>query len=93
MSSVQYTLPFFTSFFEGMFAKSGNVYENNMILSDPALKWSGKCMVHGLMDTIPRTKTKTLPLRKIRVYHSKNHVIPHPVIAAILNVILNILQR
>ena len=29
--------------------------------------WSGKCMVHGLMDTIPRTKTKTLPLRNIRV--------------------------
>ena len=26
-------------------------------------KWSGECMVHGLMDTIPRTKTKTLPLR------------------------------
>ena len=57
-------------------------------------------MVHGLIDTIPRTKTKTLPLRKLRVcyffhamYYSKNHVIPHPVIAAILNVILNILQR
>ena len=45
-------------------------------------------MVHGLMDAIPRTKTKTIPLRNIRVYHSKNHVIPHPVIAAILNVIL-----
>ena len=27
------------------------------------------------------------------VYHSKNHVIPHPVIAAMLDVILNILQR
>ena len=27
------------------------------------------------------------------VYHSKNHVIPCPVIAAILDVILNILQR
>ena len=26
------------------------------------------------------------------VYYSKNHVIPHPVFAAILNVILNILQ-
>ena len=37
--------------------------------------------------------TKKLPLRKIRVYQSKNHVIPHPVIAATLNVILNILQR
>ena len=57
-------------------------------------------MVHGSMDTIPRTKTKTLPLRKTRVcyffralYQSKNHVIPHRVIAAILDVILNILQR
>ena len=53
-------------------------------------------MVHGLVDTIPRTKTKTLPLQKLRVcyyfhavYYSKTHVIPHPVIAAILNVILN----
>ena len=27
------------------------------------------------------------------VYHSKHHVIPHPVIAGILDVILNILQR
>ena len=57
-------------------------------------------MVHGLMDTIPRTKTRILPLRKIRVcyffravYHNKTHVIPHPVGAAILNVVLNILQR
>ena len=50
-------------------------------------------MVHVLMETIPKTKTKTLPLRTIRVYHSKNDVIPHPVIAAILNIILNILQR
>ena len=43
--------------------------------------------------------TKTLPLQKIRVryffhvvYHSKNHVISHPVIAAILDIILNILH-
>ena len=56
--------------------------------------------MHGAwMDTISRTKTKTLPLRKLRVcffhavYYRKKHVIPHPVIAAILNVILNILQR
>ena len=27
------------------------------------------------------------------MYYSKKHVIPHPVIAATLNVILNILQR
>ena len=63
-------------------------------------RWFGKCMVHGLMDTVLRTKTKTLPLLNIRVcyffcavYHSKNHVISHPVIAAFLEVILNILQR
>ena len=44
-------------------------------------------------------KDKTLPLRKIRVcyfflavYDSKKHVIPHHVIGAILDVILNILQ-
>ena len=55
-------------------------------------------MEHGLMDTIPRTMTETL--RKIRVcyffcavYHRKNHAIHHRVIAAILDVILNILQR
>ena len=63
-------------------------------------KLSGKCMVHELIDTIPRTKTKTLPLRKMRVcyffhavYNSKNNVIPYRVITAILDVILNILQR
>ena len=54
-------------------------------------------MVHVLMDTILRTNTKTLPLRKVRVcyffralYHSKNHEIPHPVIADIFDVILDI---
>ena len=56
-------------------------------------------MLHGLMVTIPRTKTNiTITKNKIllffgAVYHSKNHVIPHPVIAAILDVVLNILQR
>ena len=57
-------------------------------------------MLDGLMDTILKTKTKSLPLPKIRVcyffravYHSKKHVISHPVIAAILDVILKNLQR
>ena len=57
-------------------------------------------MVHELMDMILRTKTKTLPLRKIRacyfflaVYHCENHVIPHRVIGVIFDVILNVLQR
>ena len=47
-----------------------------------------------------QNKDKTLPLPKIRgyyfflaVYLSKNHVISHPVIAAILDVILENLQR
>ena len=96
--SVQYTLSFITSFFEEMFSQSRNFYENNMILWYhqiwPKVVWK----VHvRLMD---RTKTKTIPLRKIRVcyffhavYRSKNHVVPHRVIAAILDVILNILQR
>ena len=37
------------------------------------------------------TKNKSLFFFRA-VYHSKNHVIPHPVIAAILGIILNILQ-
>ena len=54
------------------------------------------------MDTITRTKTKTQHYHYERlesvlifraVYHSKNHVTPRTVIAAILDVILNILQR
>ena len=70
------------------------------LIKHSVTKWSGKCMMHGLMDMIPRTKKKTLSLRKIRVCyffravnHSKNHVIPHPFNAATLNIIWNILQR
>ena len=36
-----------------------------MILLYYQIKWSGKCMMHELRATIPRTKTKTLPLRKL----------------------------
>ena len=60
-------------------------------------------LVHGLTDTIIRTKkttTKNITITKTRVcyffravYQNKNHVIPHPDIAAILDVILNILPR
>ena len=46
-------------------------------------KWCGKCMVHKFMETILRTKTKTLPLGKLRVcyffhamYYSKNMWFP-----------------
>ena len=57
-------------------------------------------VAHGLMDMITRIKTKNITITKNKsviffnaVYHSKAHVISHPVIAAILDVILNILQR
>ena len=50
-----------------------------MVLSRSGQKWSGKCMVHGLIDTIPRTKTKKhnhyenkSPVFFRAVYHSKN---------------------
>ena len=52
ISSIQYTLAFITSFFEGMFSQSRTFYENNMILRyqiRPKVVWK----VHGLMDTIP----------------------------------------
>ena len=47
-----------------------------------------------------QNKDQNITITKIKsqlffhaVYYSKNHVIPHPVIAAILNVIFSILQR
>ena len=47
-----------------------------------------------------QNKDKNITILKIKsllffhaVYYNKNHVIPHPVITAILNVILNLLQR
>ena len=56
-----------------------------MIIIRSSQKWSGKWCMDKFM----------LPLRQIRVYyffravyHSKNHVISHPIIAAILDVIL-----
>ena len=51
------------------------------------------------MNTITKTKTKNNITNSLSllffgaVYHSKNHVIPHSVIAAILDVILNISKR
>ena len=60
-------------------------------------KWSGKwCM--DLMDTITRTKTKNNITKNSPLFFpccsvsKQKHVIPHPVIAAILDIILNILQ-
>ena len=71
-----------------------------MVLSDPPKKlWK----VHGMSidgydsqnkdKNITITKSKSLLLFFHAVYQRKNYVIPHPVIAAILDVILNILQR
>ena len=102
ISSVQYTLSFITSFFEEMFSQSRNFYDNNMILWYSQILSKVVWKVQGAwMDGYDsQNKDKTLPLRKIRdcyfflaVYHSKNHVISHCVIGAILDVILNILQR
>ena len=55
-------------------------------------------MVHGLMDSQNKDKNITITKNKSlllfpAVYHSKNHVIPNPVITVILDVILNILKR
>ena len=60
----------------------------------PKVVWK----VHGAwIDSQYKDKNITITRNKsllflCAVYHSKNHVIPHCVIAAILDVILNILQ-
>ena len=60
ISFVQHTLAFITSLFlDKMFAQSRNFYENNMILRF-VLSTQPKVVlkvVHGLMDTITKTKT------------------------------------
>ena len=85
-----------------MFSQRRNFYENNKILwyyqIPPKVVWK----VHGewiggydsqnIDKNITITKNKSLLFFRA-VYHSKNHVIPQPVITAILDVILNILQR
>ena len=55
-------------------------------------------VVYDLMNTITRTKTKNNIMKSMSyffcaVYHSRNHVIPHSVIAAILDVIWNSSKR
>ena len=65
-----------------------------MVLSDPAK--SGLESGAWVDEYDYQNRTKTLLLRKMSfsraVYHSKNHVIPQSVIAAIMGVILSILQ-
>ena len=68
-----------------------------MVLSDPAKSGLESVWIDGYDSqnkdkNITITKNKSLLFFRA-VYHSKNDVIPHPVIAAILNVIFNILQR
>ena len=85
-----------------MFSQNRTFYKNNTILwYHQILPKVVSKMLHGLMDTFTRTKTKKrfTIMKKIRgryffraVYHNKNYVIPHPVIAATLDIILNILQ-
>ena len=64
-----------------------------MVLSDPAKSGlEDGAWIDGYQTktkTIPNTKNKS-PLFFRTVYHSKNHVIPHHFITAILDVILNI---
>ena len=54
--------------------------------------WIDTYDFHNKDKNITITKNKSMLFFRA-VYHSKNHVIPHPVIAAILDAILNILQR
>ena len=67
-----------------------------MVLSDPAKSGLESAWIDGYDS---QSKDKNITITKIKILlffhavsYSKNHVIPHPVIAAILNVILNILQ-
>ena len=71
-----------------------------MVLSDPAKSGleSAGCMDGWIRfseqrQNITITKNKRDCYFFLAMYHSKNHVIPHRVIGAILDVILNILQR
>ena len=67
-----------------------------MVLSDPAKSGLESAWID---EYDCKDKDKNTTITKIKsllffhaVSYSKNHVIPHPVIGAILNVILNILQ-
>ena len=68
-----------------------------MVLSDLAKSGLESAWIDGYDS---QNRDKNITITKIKsllfshaVSYSNNHVIPHPVIAAILNVILNILQR
>ena len=69
-----------------------------MAFSDPAKSgleigaWVDGCDYQNKDKNITITKNKSLLFFRA-VYNSKNHVISNPVIAAILDAILNILHR
>ena len=106
LASRMYTslLAFISSlFFDLLFAKSRIFYKNNMILrfisSDPTKSGLGSgAWINGYDDQNKDTQ-KHYHYEKISllvfsaVYQNKTHVIPYPVISAILDAILNILQR
>ena len=68
ISSIQYTLPFITSFFEGMFSQSRIFYENDMILwyyqIPPKVVWK----VHGacIDGYNSQNKDKNFTITKIK---------------------------
>ena len=66
LSSVQFTLSFIITFFEGMFSQRRNFNENNMILWYYQIQPKVVCKVHGewIDGYDSQNKDKTLPLRK-----------------------------
>ena len=70
-----------------------------MVLSDPAISGLESAWCMDGYDSQNKDKIITITKKKesviffLAVYHSKKHLIPHHVIGAILDVILDILQR
>ena len=96
VSSVQYTLAFISSFFlDKVFSQSRNY--DIMILSDLAkggLESGVWIDEYNYQNKDKNSITKSMSLVFFRaMYYSKKHVIPHSVIAAILDVFLSISKR
>ena len=98
----EYTLSFITSCFEEMFSQSRNFYENNMTLwyyqIRPKVVWKVHVAWIDIYNSQNKGKIITITKNKSIIFFpcsvsKQNHVIPHRLIAAILDVILNILQR
>ena len=77
ISSVQYTLPFITSFFEEMFSQTRNFYKNNIILwyyqIRPKVVWK----VHGawIDGYDSKNKDKNITIMKNKSYFSVQYII------------------